>query len=61
MVFSGIAIYLAQIDVKELIDGHIGSARSWHVAVEIGVLAGLAAWLAVRSWRTVAKTRRGAD
>lgn len=53
---SVIAIYLAQIDVKELIEGHIGSRRSWHVAIEIGILAGLAAWLAVRSWRSVAKT-----
>lgn len=53
---SVIAIYLAQIDVKELIEGHIGSARSWHVAIEIGILAGLAAWLAVRLWRAVAKT-----
>ena len=55
VVSSVIAIYLAQIDVKEFIEGNIGSARSWHVAIEIGILAGLATWLAVRWWRAVAK------
>jgi hypothetical protein len=56
--FSLIAIYLASIVVKEAAEGHISTARSWHVSVEIGILALLAAWRAVRWWSRLLAARR---
>jgi uncharacterized membrane protein YcaP (DUF421 family) len=58
VVFSVIAIYLAQIVVKELVEGHVSTSRSWFAAVVIGGLSLLAAWQATRSWRMASETRR---
>jgi hypothetical protein len=58
VVFSAFAIYSAQIVVKELVEGHVSTSRSWRAVVVIGVLALVAAWRAVRSWRKVRESRQ---
>jgi hypothetical protein len=58
---SVIAVYLAQIVLKEIVEGHISTSRSWFAAVVIGVLALLTAWQATRLWRKASKTRRDSD
>jgi uncharacterized membrane protein YcaP (DUF421 family) len=55
---SVIAVYLAQIVLKEIVEGHISTSRSWFAAVVIGVLALLTAWQAIRLWRKVRQMRR---
>lgn len=58
ILFSVIGVYLSSIVLKESVEGHISTSRSWFAAVVIGGLALLAAWRAARSWRQLAATRR---
>lgn len=51
VVFSLLALYLAQIAVRESVEGHVSTSRSWYTAIVIAALALLAAWRAIRSWR----------
>jgi len=57
VLFSVVAVYLAQIIVNEAIEGHISTARSWLATVAIGALALFAAWRAWHLWRRVSQGR----
>jgi hypothetical protein len=56
LVLSVVVIYPGSIVVKEFVDGHISTSRSWFASVVIGGLALVAAWRAVCSWRKVGRT-----
>jgi hypothetical protein len=58
VVFAGITVYLGSIVLKESVEGHVSTSRSWFATVVIGSLGLLAAWRAVRSWRRLAEARR---
>jgi predicted tellurium resistance membrane protein TerC len=57
VVFSVIAIWMGAIPVKEFVEGHVSTSRSWWTSVVLIGLALLAAWRAARSWRKVRETR----
>lgn len=58
VLFSLIAVYLVAIVLRESVEGHVSSGHSWIASTVIGLLAVMAAWRAVRSWRRLATKRR---
>ena len=51
VAWAVVALYLASIIVKEAIEGHISTSRSWSTSIVIGLLAAGAALMAIRAWR----------
>lgn len=58
LVFSVIALYLASIVLKEFVEGHVSTSRSWQATVAISFLALVAAWRAGHSWRRLSEMSR---
>lgn len=58
VVLSAFALYLASIVVKEAVEGHISTSRSWFASIVIAGLAVVAGWFAVRLWRRLAQRSR---
>lgn len=58
LIFSGLALYLIVLVLKEALEGNISTSRSWSASVIFVLIAVLAGWRAIHWWRRLAERRR---